>query len=178
MLDSLTREEAEPFVHVGRRSVEGGRATHPSWERSGAARRAGKEIHGESGSHKALMERLREEGAGACRNGGDVGPRSTREGERGEGEETERPDEIGDRGRRRMGAAVMRRRCRARGRRWPSASVGDKTGPLMRGGWPGDGRDVAHLSDRDLTFDQSNGCKRCDGLRRDITWELISSRDI
>jgi hypothetical protein len=93
--------------------MEGGRATHPSWERSGAARNTGKEIHGESGSHRVLTERLREEGAGARRGGSDVGPRSTREGEHDEGKETERPDEIGDCGRRRMGAAVMHRRRRA-----------------------------------------------------------------
>jgi hypothetical protein len=126
--------------------MEEGKATHPSWERSSVARRTGKEIHGESGSHRDLTERLREEGASACRGGGDVGPRSTGEGERGEGEETEHPNEIGDCGRHRMGAAVMHRRHRARGQRWPSASVGDETCPPMRGGSPGDGRDVAHLS--------------------------------
>jgi hypothetical protein len=72
-LESLTNKEAEPLVRVGRRSMEGGRATQPSWERSGVAVRAGKEIHGESGSHRELTEMLREEGAGACHGGGNVG---------------------------------------------------------------------------------------------------------
>jgi hypothetical protein len=38
------------------------------------------------------------------------GPRSTGEGEHGEGEETECPDKIGKCGRHRMGVAVMCRR--------------------------------------------------------------------
>jgi hypothetical protein len=62
------------------------------------------------GGHRELTKRLREEGAGACLGDADVGARSG-EGERGEGEETECPGEIGDCGRRRMGAAVM---CRPR----------------------------------------------------------------
>jgi hypothetical protein len=57
-----------------------------------------------------------EGGANACRGSGDVRPRSTGEGRRGEGEEPECPDEIGGHGRSWMGAAVMRRRSRAQGR--------------------------------------------------------------
>jgi hypothetical protein len=49
-----------------------------------------------------------EGGANACRGSGDVRPRSTGEGRRG--------DEIGGHGRSWMGAAVMRRRSRAQGR--------------------------------------------------------------
>jgi hypothetical protein len=97
-----------PCQRGGRATRPCGR-THPSWERSAATRHAGKEIHGEGG-HRELTKRLREEGAGACLGDADVGARSG-EGERGEGEETECPGEIGDCGRRRMGAAVM---CRPR----------------------------------------------------------------
>jgi hypothetical protein len=49
---------------------------------------------------------------------GEVGEGDAGEDERGEGEEPERPSEIGGCRRRWMGAAVMRRRRRARGQRW------------------------------------------------------------
>jgi hypothetical protein len=74
------------LCHRGGKATRPCGCTHPSWDGSCAARRAGTEIHGESGSRRELTERLREEGAGACRGGGDVVPRSTGEGERGEGE--------------------------------------------------------------------------------------------
>jgi hypothetical protein len=73
------------------KEIHGRRQSHTSFMGEvGVARCTGKEIHGESGSHRDLTERLREEGASACRGGGDVGPRSMGESERGEGEETER----------------------------------------------------------------------------------------
>jgi hypothetical protein len=49
---------------------------------------------------------------------GEAGESDAGEGERSDGEEPERHGEIGSHGRRRMGAAVMRCRRRARGRRW------------------------------------------------------------
>jgi hypothetical protein len=55
---------------------------------------------------------------------GEAGEGDAGEGERSNGEEPEHPDEIGRHRRGQMGAAVMRRHRRARGRRWHRRQLG------------------------------------------------------